>query len=138
MAMARSCWPNPRGCSPACRALRSWPLPTRAPRWRPTSSWWAEAPRAPARCSRSSAATTPDGAGRAVLRLDADGWHREPVDTPEPVHPVALAAAGPGREWMLATAGDRVVLLRRDPTGPRWELTGFDDELLNAAAKVDV
>ncbi len=62
------------------------------------------------------APTTADGVGRAVLRLDADGWHREPVDAPEPVHPVALAAAGPGSAWMLATAGDRVVLLRRDPT----------------------
>ena len=26
------------------------------------------------------APTTADGTGRAVLRLDADGWHREPVD----------------------------------------------------------
>ena len=77
------------------------------------------------------APTTADGVGRAVLRLDADGWHREPVDAPEPVHPVALAAAGPARAWMLATAGDRVVLLRRDPTAPRWVLTSFDDELLS-------
>ena len=66
------------------------------------------------------APTTADGVGRAVLRLDADGWHREPVDAPEPVHPVALAAAGPERAWMLATSGDRVVLLRRDATTPRW------------------
>ena len=76
------------------------------------------------------APTTADGVGRAVLRLDADGWHREPVDAPEPVHPVGLAAAGPGRAWMLATAADRVVLLRRDPTARSWVLTGFDDELL--------
>ena len=75
------------------------------------------------------APTTADGTGRAVLRLDADGWHREPVDAPEPVRPVALAAAGPARAWMLATAGDRVVLLRRDPTDPRWVLASFDDEL---------
>ena len=84
------------------------------------------------------APTTADGVGRAVLRLDADGWHREPIDAPEPVHPVALAAAGPERAWMLATAGDRVVLLRRDPTAPRWVLTSFDDDLLSAVAKVEV
>ncbi len=85
------------------------------------------------------APTTADGVGRAVLRLDADGWHREPVDTPGLVRPVALAAAGPARAWMLATAGDRVVLLRRDPTGPpRWVLADFDDDLLNAVAKVEV
>ena len=84
------------------------------------------------------APTTADGTGRAVLRLDADGWHREPVDAPEPVRPVALAAAGPARAWMLATAGDRVVLLRRDPTDPRWVLVSFDDELQAAVSKVEV
>jgi hypothetical protein len=84
------------------------------------------------------APTTADGIGRAVLRLDADGWQREPLDAPVPVHPVGLAAAGPGRAWMLATAGDRVVLLRRDETALRWVLADFDAELLNAVAKVEV
>jgi hypothetical protein len=75
------------------------------------------------------APTTADGVGRAVLRLDADGWHREPIDAP--VHPVALAAAGPESTWMLATVADRVVLLRRADS--RWvPLPGFDDTLPDA------
>lgn len=84
------------------------------------------------------APTAADGTGRAVLRLDAQGWHREPVDAPDPVLPVALAAAGPAHAWMLATSGDRVVLLRRDPTTPRWVPVPFDDALQTAAAKVEV
>ncbi|MDA0183651.1 hypothetical protein OJ997_25305 [Solirubrobacter phytolaccae] len=85
------------------------------------------------------APTIADGTGRAVLRLDAGGWQREPIDAPDPVRPVALAAAGPARAWMLATTvGDRVVLLRRDPAGPRWVPVSFDDELSTAVAKVEV
>jgi hypothetical protein len=84
------------------------------------------------------APTTADGTGRAVLRLDADGWQREPIDAPDPVQPVALAAAEPARAWMLATAGDRVVLLLRDPTVPRWVPVSFDDDLHSAVAKVEV
>ena len=53
------------------------------------------------------------------------GWHREAIaaDGSRPVHPVALAAAGPTRAWLLGTAGDRVVLLHREPPAdgePRW------------------
>ncbi|WP_445149477.1 hypothetical protein [Baekduia sp. Peel2402] len=103
------------------------------------------------------APTTDDGIARAVLRLDADGWHREDIDAPaltDPVHPVALAAAGPDRAWLLGTSGDRVVLLRRvpgdagatpTPTAPRWVLVPLtDDALLRAGgpptgiAKVEV
>ena len=135
MAMARSCWPSPRGCSPARRAPRSRAAPDPGAALAPDEQLvGGDAAAATARTllavvggddpATLVAPTTADGVGRAVLRLDADGWHREPVDAPEPVRPVALAAAGPARAWMLATAGDRVVLLRRDPSArPRWVLT---------------
>ena len=50
-----------------------------------------------------------------MLRLDSAGWHREAIDGAGPVRPVGLAAAGPERAWLLGTAGDRVVLLHREP-----------------------
>ncbi|WP_270006397.1 hypothetical protein [Solirubrobacter deserti] len=84
------------------------------------------------------APTIADGTATAVLRLDADGWAREPIDAPDPVRPVALAAAAPDRAWMLAAASDSVVLLRRDPAGPRWVPASFDEELRTAVAKVEV
>ena len=82
------------------------------------------------------APTTADGTGRAVLRLTTSGWQREAIASVDPVHPVALAAAGPGREWLLATALDRVVLFRQD--AGQWVPMAFDDELLTTAAKVEV
>ena len=83
--------------------------------------------------------TDGDGAATGVLRLDAEGWHREAIDIP--VRPVALAAAGPTRAWLLGTAGDRVVLLHREPLGgdaegdPHWVPTvPVGASLLAAAA----
>ena len=55
------------------------------------------------------APTDEDGVASAVLRLDATGWHREAIAADGlggPVHPVALAAAGPTRAWLLGTAGE--------------------------------
>ena len=138
--MARSCWPSPRGCSPARRAPRSRPRPTPAPRWLPDEQLVGGRGRGPpARCSRSSAATTRPRSSRrrpptasaarsCVWTLTAGIASRSTRRSP--FIPVALAAAGPGRAWMLATAGDRVVLLRRDATAARWVLTSFDDDLL--------
>ncbi len=60
------------------------------------------------------APTTADGTGRAVLRLDADGWHREAI-VARPTPSTPSGSPPPGRAWMLATSGDQVVLLRRDP-----------------------
>ncbi|MDA0159990.1 hypothetical protein OM076_06940 [Solirubrobacter ginsenosidimutans] len=78
------------------------------------------------------APTNAEGTATSVLRLDADGWHREALDGA--VRPVALAAAGPSRAWLLGTTGDGVVLLHREtPAGgdPRWvPVTPVGDALL--------
>ncbi len=82
------------------------------------------------------APTNADGVATAVLRLDADGWHREAIDGGA-VKPVGLAAAGPARAWLLATAGDRVVLLHREasPDGePQWVPTTVPEALLAGEA----
>lgn len=84
------------------------------------------------------APTIADGTGSAVLRLDADGWEREPIDAPDPVRPLALAAAGPSRAWLLGSSAGRVVLLLRDAATERWAPIAFDDALLSAAATVEV
>ena len=82
----------------------------------------ATLPRARALLAVTDAATfvapaNAEGATTGVLRLDTDGWHREAIDG-DTVHPVALAAAGLTRAWLLATAGDRIVLLHREsPVG---------------------
>ncbi len=58
--------------------------------------------------------TNSEGTATGVLRLDSTGWHREVIDGGA-VRPAGLAAAGPERAWLLGTAGDRVVLLHREP-----------------------
>ena len=83
------------------------------------------------------APTGADGTATAVLRLDAAGWHREAIEAGGALRPVALAAAGPKRAWLLGTAGDRVVLLHREPAAggePRWVPTVVPDALLAGEA----
>ena len=82
--------------------------------------------------------TNSEGIATGVLRLDATGWHREVIDGAA-VRPVGLAAAGPERAWLLGTAGDRVVLLHREPPAAgedaRWvPITPGRESLLSGQA----
>ena len=122
------------GCSPARRAPRSRPRPTPAPRWRPDEQLVGGDPprrrphaagghrRRPTR-PRSSRRRPPTATAARSCAWTPTAGIASRSTRREPVRPVALAAAGPARAWMLATAGDRVVLLRRDPSraalGPR-------------------
>ncbi|MDO8188663.1 hypothetical protein Q5424_17195 [Conexibacter sp. JD483] len=92
------------------------------------------------------APAAPAGTGdSAVLHWDGSEWRREPIELPtgvDDLRVVALASAGPGDSWLLASsarADGPLLLFRRDISAaiPRWvRVSDAASPLLSAPASV--